>query len=177
MLNLVNQFKKDSGELAICYQDFLSATRSSRLLHVCFTSDFYQRQKNEIVLRPISNTAVSSTAINYICLGKAAFKESGELNKASVHVESRKKQFRYSAEQRNLISDEKSEFNINNFTKFSLNFDLLTLGHHNDIKKLTAFSEASDEEPRSDQSSFILYNCARLHSILTKFESLQATGI
>lgn len=153
----------------------MSATRSGRLLQVCFTSDFYQRQKNEIVLRPISNTAFSDTAINYICLGKAALK--GELNKASVHVESRQKQFRYSAEQRNLISDEKSEFNINNFTKFSLNFDLLTLGHHNDMKKLTVFDETSDEEPQSDQSSFILYNCARLHSIITKFESLQATGI
>jgi hypothetical protein len=117
----------------------------------------------------------SEYSINYVCLGKAAFKDSSE-NKAAVHIESRQRQFKHAAEQRNLISDEKSEFNINNFTKFSLNFDLLTLGHHNDIKKLTTFDETSDEEPQSDQSSFILYNCARLHSILAKFENLQATG-
>ena len=50
------------------------------------------------------------------------------------------------------------------------------MSHHNDIKKMDSFSNLSENESQGDQSSFVLYNCARLHAIIEKFENLQATG-
>lgn len=112
---------------------------------------------------------------NYICIGKAFSPNQKEID-VFYQIQLREKYFRNSAKQRNLISDEKSELNICNFTKFSLTYDILSLAHHNDVKRLDAFSNLAENESQGDQSSFILYNCARLHAIIEKFENLQANG-
>ena len=171
----MTQFKQDSRELSISYHDFFSKTKSERILHFCFSSDYFQRQKNDLISRiaSIDSGLDKKKSLNYVCLGKSM----SENNNALTHVESREMQFKYSAEQRNLISDQKTELNIQNFTKFSLTYDVLSLAHHNDIKKLGIFDLSSETEPQSDPASFILYNCARLHAIIEKFENLQNDGI
>lgn len=145
------------------------------MIHICFSSEFYQRQKNDLISRVLVDTKSAPYSVNYICVGRAALEKPKELD-ALFQIESKERQFRYSAEQRNLISDEKSEFNIGNFTKFSLTYEMLSLLNHNDIKKMDVYDVTGDEEPHSDQSSFILYNCARLNAIIEKFENLQSTG-
>jgi len=112
-----------------------------------------------------------------VCIGKSLIDWNSKENDALFQLDAKEKQFRYSAEQRNLISDAKSEFNIANFTKFSITYEMLCLGVHNDIKRMDIFDKTSQTEPRSDPSSFILYNCARLHAIIEKFKNIQNTGI
>ena len=149
--------------------------KSEQLLNICFTSEFYQRQKTDLLSRIAFESACPQQSRNYICIGKALSPNQKETD-VFYQIQLREKYFRNSARQRNLISDEKSELNICNFTKFSLTYDILSLSHHNDIKKMDSFSNLSENESQGDQSSFILYNCARLHAIIEKFENLQATG-
>ncbi len=144
-------------------------------MHVCFSSEFFQRQRNDLINRVLVEST-SKYSVSYVCIGKSLLDQKSKENDALFQIDAKERQFRYSAEQRNLISDSKSEFNIANFTKFSITYEMLCLGGHNDIKRMDIFDVSSQEEPRSDPSSFILYNCARLHAIIEKFNNLQRTG-
>lgn len=142
------------------YNEFIENSKSCELIiQMCFNSDFYKKQKIDLLSR-LSNSNMPNK-VKYCCIGSVNTEET-----ALFHIKSREKYFRDSSEQRNLMTDDLNEFNIKNLTKFSLIFDLLCLNHQNDIKNLKV---PDTDETWSNQSSFILYNCARLNAILEKF--------
>lgn len=131
-------------------------------------SEYYQRQKVDL----LSRVNQREYNVKYCCIGNV---NSQDDQTAQAHIDSREKFFRDSAKQRNLVSDNLSEKNIKNFTKFSLVFDLLITNHSNDIKKFKIMPENADD-CLSEHSSFILYNCARIKAILDKFQNLVNQG-
>jgi hypothetical protein len=108
----------------------------------------------------------------------------------------RKKYFEYAAKQRQMISNDLNQSNINNLTLFSIVFDLFSANHQNDLGKfkladfykVEALSAQSDNDDSDqfdedentlkmcEQSSFILYNCARLNAIIEKFQIMVKKG-
>ena len=68
------------------------------------------------------------------------------------------------------LSSEMCETNVKLLTLCSVTFDLLKVSHHSDIKLQTCnFMNEHD-------SSFLLYNCARISTILTKFNYMVTQG-
>jgi arginyl-tRNA synthetase len=94
----------------------------------------------------------------------------------------RERYFKYSAEQRQIISDELADQNIRSLTLFSFYFDLFSSSHQTDIKNfkvidLDQLDLNNDLVKSNEQSSFILYNCARINCIIEKFEKLHEQGV
>ena len=122
----------------------------------------------------IADKSFQKANLNFVRIGTINSQVEEEKS-AHFHIQSREAYFRNAAAQRNLISTKQTDSNVRNFTKFSLAFDLLSLAHQNDMKKLKIY-QPEELSTQSDQSSFILYNCARLHEIFAKFNSLKETG-
>lgn len=95
--------------------------------------------------------------------------------------ELRERYFKYSAEQRQLLPDEFNSSNMRHLTQFSFSFDLLSSTLQGDLTKFKlaefAQTECGDGLKLCEQSSFILYNCARLNAIIEKFDSLVQRGV
>ena len=83
----------------------------------------------------------------------------------------KEKFFQESTAQRKALSNELCEANVRLLTLCSITFDLLKVSPSNDIKLQTNnFANEHD-------SSFLLYNCARISAILNKFNYLIAQGV
>jgi hypothetical protein len=186
------------------YERFLTGKHSNRILSICTNSEFFKRQKVDLLSRVIldkEETKATSRVSKYICIG--AVKTDLNTNSNSdnqdciLNYEMRKKYFEYAAKQRQMISNDLNQSNVNNLTLFSIVFDLFSANHQNDVSKfkLAGFykvealseqnqAECSNDEDEFDdnnlkmceQSSFILYNCARLNAIIEKFQTLVKKG-
>ena len=158
------------------YDNFLESINSHNqpIVHFCFNSEFYQRQKIDLLSRL---KQIEYSSVKYCLLGIVNTDPSDSETNAWRHIELRETFFRESAEQRYMISDELCQKNTQNLVKFSLAFDLLCLKHQNDVKKMKILiAESFDETAASENSSFVLYNCARLNAILDKFQNLVNQG-
>ena len=157
---------------------------NKRILTLCMNSEFYMHQKIDLILRAIQKNDENHKTYDhmFICTGNVRIEE----NESDIssdflyHYETRKKFFKYSAEQRQMISEELSDANIENLTLFSIVFDLFNSNHQTDIKKFKCIDleqmELDDRVKLGEQSSFILYNCARISAILEKFNSFVKQG-
>ena len=164
----------DQADLLTEYARFLNSASSKRIVNICLNSEYVQRQKIDLISYLIADNSFQKANLNFVCIGTINTRIEEEKS-AHFHIQSREAYFRHAAAQRNIISTQQTELNVKNFTKFSLAFDLLSLAHQNDMKKLKMY-RAEELATQSDQSSFILYNCARLHEIFAKFNSLKETG-
>lgn len=172
------------------YENFIQNKSSSSFLFIlCLNSEYLQRQKVDLLARIIninSNSNISKNKrLKYICTGNVKTHSDTKLMNDSLHnYQSREKYFRFAAEQRQKISNESIyEENIKNLTLFSIVYDLLNTKHQNDVNKfkvvdtaqlnteLNDFDDLDQELKLSEQSSFILYNCARLNAIIEKYDS------
>jgi hypothetical protein len=171
------------------YEEFIKSNlkETKRLIQICLNSEFYARQKMDLITRALlHDDDKSQIDLKYICLGYVKSDEaelsSDELSKDPLHnYKSREEYFRFASKQRQIISNSLNESNIVILAQFSFLFDLLNSNYQNDIKKFVLVDAEKmdfDEEAKAfDQSSFILYSCARMHAIIEKFESLVSQGI
>ncbi|CAF0781654.1 unnamed protein product [Brachionus calyciflorus] len=173
----------------LCYQEFLTKNlkNSSKILTICLNSEFFQHQKFDLILRAFNGNEESHKFYthNFICTGNVKVDEN-ETSTIKVtndffdHYRSRKEFFKYSAEQRQMTPEELSEANIENLTLFSIIFDLFNTNHQIDIKKFKYIDlsqmELDDKVKLGEQSSFILYNCARISAIFDKFDTYVKQG-
>jgi arginyl-tRNA synthetase len=79
--------------------------------------------------------------------------------------------FQETTAQRRSLSNEICEANVKLLTLCSITFDLLKVSHSSDIRLNT------NNFVNEHDSSFLLYNCARISTILKKFNYLVAQGI
>ena len=193
--------------ISVSFENFLKSKTSNRVLNLCTNSELFQRQKLDLISRKLASTTalLEKTQIKYICTGTVKTDLSNDSsvsldqdNQDSIYnFQKREKYFQHAAEQRQMISSELNKFNVDNLTLFSIVFDLLGTNHQNDLNKLKLAEflriesmckvhqddqDSSDDEDRScfkacEQSSFILYNCARLNTIIEKFQSLVKKGV
>lgn len=120
----------------------------------------------------------------FICTSRVEPNNGEEDEHCAMHnYETRKKYYSLAAAERQIISDELTESNIKNITLFSFIFELFNSNHEHDMLKFKLHDFVRDEhgleikvKPDS-QSSFILYNCARLHAILEKFQLTVEQGL
>lgn len=171
--------------LSNTFDEFLkkSEKKATRVLNLCSNSELFQRQKVDLVSR--TNLKTKDFEIKYICIGSVKLdtlnhENVGQENDSVYNYELREKYFRFAAEQRQIISDDQFETNIKSFTIFSIIFDLFNSNHQSDIKKfkLPQVDDGDFDElaKLGEQSSFILYNCARLHAIFEKFQACVNQG-
>ncbi len=185
----------------VSFENFIeNKSNSNFLFNLCLNAEYLQRQKVDLLARMVNkknDNPLETNKLKYICTGSVKIhsetlideKDSKLINDSLYNYKSREKYFRYAAEQRQKISNESIyEENIKNLTLFSIVYDLLNTKHHNDINKfkiidpsqlnveLYDFDDLDQELKLSEQSSFILYNCARLNAIVEKYDSNISNG-
>lgn len=166
------------------YSDFVQSlgTKTNRILNICTNGELFQRQKADLLHRALESVNCSHLATKYVCVGSVKVDSTElntDLNDSIYNYDLREKYFRHSAEQRQVISDDLSSQNVKMFTLFSIIFDLLASHLHVDVRKFPIIELLDLDESNvkfCEQSSFILYNCARLSAILEKFKSLTKQG-
>ena len=116
-----------------CYETFLKRAfkkESCKIIHICLNPEFFQRQKLDLVSRTMFDNKYLKD-VKYICIGSVK----NELSLSALfNFKMREKYFKYSAEQRQIISDDLSDQNIRSLTLFSFYFDLFSTSHQTDIK-------------------------------------------
>lgn len=97
------------------YDEFLKSLlgHTQSIVYICFNSEFYQRQKIDLLSR-LKQTEYPS--VKYCLIGNVV--HNPDTNTAWHHIKLREKFFKESAQQRNMIPDELCEKNIQNFAKF-----------------------------------------------------------
>lgn len=155
--------------------------RSVKLFNIVSNGEFFQRQKADLLFKVLEPELNKNINLGYVCVGSVKAEQLDSLS-ALFHYELRDKYFRYSAEQRQMIGDKDLiQSKIESLTLFSIIYDLFGINHQLDIKKLPTINVANicDNDNTlkfSEQSSFVLYNCARLSAILEKFRTRVKQG-
>lgn len=142
--------------------------RPFKSIQVCSNGEIYQRQKADLLVRALlgSNQVYS---VQYVPIGHVNGPNALEC------FSRREAYFKEAAIQRQMIPDENLvESNLESLSLFSIVYDLLGTGHHKDVKINS--TENSELGKLSEQSSFVLYNCARLNAILEKFNTRVKQG-
>ena len=187
-----NSSAKNSSNLCTCFAAFLkSLPEGSRILNVCSNSELFQRQKADILLRPLYPSSFGQ--VKYLSIGQVQLKANQATTLADdveSNYEKRQNYFREITKQRNLISTELTNENVTHLTRFSFAYDLFSTSYQTPVKSFNLDFEADDHvDPEDDDferpnsasndnksASFILYNCARINAILEKFNHLQEQG-
>lgn len=179
--------------MTIVYENFLknSLTQPKQIIHLCSNSEFFSLQKIQLLVSCFlsesnhnkdARNLIKQCSFKYLCIGlvKSLF-DIGSDQSVMSHYNNRQKYFSFASNQRKIISDQLNEANIKALTKFSIVFDMLITNHVNDINKFNKVDmneiETNNNLKEFEQSSFILYCCARLSTILEKFESMIQEGI
>jgi hypothetical protein len=179
--------------LAIVYENFLkkALTHPKRIIHICSNSECFSRQKIQLLANCFLNenehnndttNILKQSTFKYLCVGSVkAFDKNIESQNVMCYFKNREEYFRFASNQRQIISDKLNEINIRGLTHFSIVFDLLNTSHVNDINKFNRVDmneiEMNNDLKEFEQSSFILYCCARINTILEKFENMVKEGI
>lgn len=171
------------------YENFLDQNLPvcDEIITLCLNSELFQAQKIDLLLRSFANkdNKYKTYKHRFICAGIVKTDESEsqflELKDDFLkHYECRRKFFKHSAEQRQMMSESICEANIQNLTLFSMVFDMFNSNHQNDIKKFKCIDlgkmNIDESQKLGEKSSFILYNCARITAILDKFYSYVDQG-
>ncbi len=179
-------------EILSVYEEFSGSKSSySRILYLCTNAEYFQRQKLDLLFRSVHFP--DHLTSKFICIGNVKTDSNENNDSIQYNYELREKYFRYSAKQRQMLSNDLNQFNVKNLTLFSIVYDLFGTNHQNDFSKFKVEDflrvnlendDAEDDEDFydekclkiSEQSSFILYNCARLNAIIQKFENLVQKG-
>ncbi|RNA17721.1 DALR anticodon-binding domain-containing, partial [Brachionus plicatilis] len=188
--NLKNKYLDVLPLTAELYKNFLNENLPvyDGIQTLCLNSELFQAQKIDLLLRSFSDIDHKHKRYEhgFICTGIVKIDE----NEPSYfdlrddflkHYECRQKFFKYSAEQRQMMSEQICEVNIQNLTLFSLVYDMFNSNHQTDIKKFKCIDlekiKIDENQKLGEQSSFILYNCARISAILDKFYSNVDQGL
>ena len=160
-------------------------TQSKRIIHICSNSEFFSRQKIQLLVECLLNgehnedakNTVKQSSFKFLCIGLVkSINNIGTDQKVIIFYKNREDYFRFASNQRKIISDQLNEVNIKTLNQFSFVFDMLNTNHLNDINKFNRVDmkeiETNNDLKEFEQSSFILYCCARLNTILEKFENM-----
>ena len=171
------------------YKDFLNRNlpEHGELITLCLNSELFQAQKIDLLLRSFSEIDNKHKTYKHRFISTGIVKiDENEPNYLDLkddflkHYENRHAFFKNSAEQRQMTTENICEANIQNLTIFSIVFDMFNTNHQNDIIKFRCIdserTKTFDNQKLGEQSSFILYNCARISAILDKFNSFVDQG-
>ena len=154
------------------------------MVHLCTNSEYFSRQKVSLLSKAIVsnddlslNAQIKQTQFKFVCIGSVKALESNVFS----NYKQREAYFRYASNQRQILSDSTNEKNVETLTRFSFIYDMLSTNHCVDIKKFAHVDmneiELNNDLKAFEQSSFVLYCCARMNTILEKFDSMVAQGI
>lgn len=171
------------------YKDFLNQNlpEHDEIITLCLNSELFQAQKVDLLLRSFSEVDNKHKTYKHRFISTGIVKiDENEPNYLELkddflkHYENRRTFFKHSAEQRQMTTENICEANIQNLTIFSILYDLFNTNHQNDIIRFRCADleriKNFDSQKLGEQSSFILYNCARISAILDKFNSFVDQG-
>ena len=178
--------------LTLLYETHLSNNLKSKpkhFVHLCSNSEFFSRQKVDLLAKCIllesSHSYVrellEQSDFHYVCVGSIKTSEAATQSISSSYL-NREEYFRIVSNQRQIVSDSLNETNIHLLTRCSIVFDMLSTHYAHDINKFKPIDTSEMKANNSDlkefeESSFVVYSCARINAILEKFASMIEQGI